>query len=145
MINEHKKIANTFVFASAAPNPTANPSKDSAIARERASIGDMIFEESISAFSGLAYKFKINLKFKNENFNSLLKSECFRIIDLVILSNSFIIPSRNKIIKQRVTVKNCGMYCLTAMPTRSDNPKIELQIMFITCIDEKGILILLLP
>lgn len=51
---EHRKTANPFTSPKAAPRPAASPSKDRAMARETASFGEMVFEWSVSAHSGLA-------------------------------------------------------------------------------------------
>jgi len=54
-------IANTFTFPSATPNPATRLSLDNAIASEKASRGDSIFDSSKSASFGLAYIFNIKL------------------------------------------------------------------------------------
>ena len=63
---------------------TARPSKESAIARENASTGEMLLVESAFAFWGSAYTFRTKLKFKSEKRISLESLLRFRMKTFII-------------------------------------------------------------
>lgn|GEM_PF-5336110 len=143
--NENENSASPFTPASAAPIPTAKPSRDNEIASAVASPGESIFEESISASSGLEYRLIINLKFKSESLISLLILLYFLTIDFVMLSNNFTRPSINRIMKHKAIVTQVGIKSVSVVPIKKPLPVTTLHRVEITITEGRGILILLLP
>ena len=75
-MREHIIIANKFTFPSATPNPAARLSKDNAIASDKASLGESVFDSSKSASFGSAYIFNMKLRLRRLNLICLSIMAC---------------------------------------------------------------------
>lgn len=125
----------------AAPNPTAKPSRESAMARGAASAAERLLEQSLSAFSGLAYTSRIKRRCMAEKEIFLWIPCERRINDLMALSHSLAMPSRNRMEKQSTPARCSGMNGRTREPRNNETPRMALQIPLMTATERKGILI----
>ena len=100
---------------SEAPNPAAQPSKERAADRDRASLAEILWELSLSALAG------------EEDSKSLST------------------PKRNKMPKLKRVVKPGGIKSFTKEPDSMERPVIRLPVTEIIPTEERGIFILEVP
>ena len=115
-IRENRKTAAVCVPAEReAPNPAAQPSKERAADRDRASLAEILWELSLSALAG--------------------EEE----------SKSLSTPKRNKMPKLKRVVKPGGIKSFTKEPASMERPVIRLPVTEIIPTEERGIFILEVP